>query len=47
MTHEEIQEMMEAYVEQYVDRYRKVAAQAYVDGAMDVLKALREKLETL
>ena len=47
MTHEEITAMMEAYVEQYVDRFRKVAAQAYVDGAMDVLKALREKLETL
>ncbi|MBR5834254.1 MAG: hypothetical protein IKY48_06745 [Bacteroidales bacterium] len=47
MTHDEIKKMMEAYVEQYADRFKKVAAQAYVDGAMDVLKALREKLETL
>lgn len=47
MTHEEIIEKMEAYVEKYAERFQKVAAQAYVDGAMDVLKALREKLETL
>lgn len=43
----EINKMMQAYVEKYDDRFKKVAGQAYKDGALDVIKAIRTKLERL
>ena len=38
MTHDRIEQMADAYAEQYEPRYRKAARQAYIDG----LKHLEE-----
>lgn len=43
MTHEEFMAMAKEYAEKYVDRYKRVAENAYVDGMMDAFKLLRDK----
>lgn len=47
MTIEEIDKMMQAYIEKYDDRFKKVAGQAYKDGVLDVLRSIKAKLERL
>lgn len=41
----EINKMMQAYIEKYDDRFKKVAGQAYKDGALDVLEASAQNLK--
>ena len=47
MTHEEFLAMAHEYAKQYVDRYKTVAQNAYVDGMMDALKYMRDKFMEL
>lgn len=47
MTHEEYLAMAKEYAKQYVDRYQKVAENAYVDGMLDALKYMRDKFMEL
>ena len=39
--------MAKDYAEKYIDRYRKVAENAYIDGMMDAMKFMRDKLSEL
>lgn len=39
--------MAKDYAEKYIDRYRKVAENAYIDGMMDAMKFMRDKLKEL
>lgn len=47
MTHEEFMAMAKSYAEQYIDRYKKVAENAYVDGMMHAMRLMRDKLSDL
>ena len=47
MTLEEFMAMAKDYAEKYIDRYRKVAENAYIDGMMDAMKFMRDKLMEL
>lgn len=47
MTHEEFTAMAKEYAEKYVDRYKKVAENAYIDGMMDAMSYMRDKLSEL
>ena len=47
MTHEEFMAMAKDYAEKYIDRYKKVAENAYIDGMMDAMKYMRDKLSEL
>ena len=39
--------MAKDYAEKYIDRYKKVAENAYVDGMIDAMKYMRDKLSEL
>lgn len=39
--------MAKDYAEKYIDRYKKVAENAYVDGMMDAMKYMKDKLNEL
>jgi hypothetical protein len=47
MTEEQIKAMAEAYTQNYISRFKKVAEKAYIDGMLDALKYVREKLTDL
>ena len=47
MSEETIKEMMEAYVANYITRFKKVAGKAYVDGMLDAMKYIKEKIAEL
>lgn len=47
MTEEQYRDMAESYIEKYEPRFKKVAAQAYIDGMMDALKFIKEKMQNL
>lgn len=44
MTHEEFMSMAKEYAEKYIPRFKKVAENAYIDGMMDAMKLMRDKL---
>lgn len=39
--------MADAYTQNYISRFKKVAEKAYIDGMLDALKYVREKLSDL
>lgn len=39
---EKIEAFADAYAEQYVDRFKKVAKKAYIDGILEVLHSFLE-----
>ena len=47
MAEEQIKAMAEEYKAEYVPMYQKVAQQAYIDGMMDALKFIKEKMQNL
>ena len=47
MTEERIKAMADAYTQNYISRFKKVAEKAYIDGMLDALKYVREKLSDL
>lgn len=47
MKQEEIDKMVSAYVEKYVDRFKKVASQSYLDGMLDAIEFMRKKMKEL
>lgn len=47
MTEEMIKKMAEDYIKNYVRPFKKVAEQAYIDGMLDAMKYIREKLSEL
>ena len=47
MTEEQIKEMADEYTKQYLSRFKKVAEKAYIDGMLDALKVIKEKLQEL
>lgn len=44
MTEEQIKAMAEEYTKNYISRFKKVAEQAYIDGMLDAMKYMKEKL---
>lgn len=47
MTEEQIKAMADAYTQNYISRFKKVAEKAYIDGMLDALKYVRENLSDL
>ena len=47
MTQEEFTAMAKEYAEKYIPRFKKVAESAYIDGMMDAMKLMRDKLTEL
>lgn len=47
MTEEQIKTMAEDYTKNYISRFKKVAEKAYIDGMLDAMKYIREKLSEL
>lgn len=47
MSEEQIKEMAKEYTKQYLSRFKKVAEKAYIDGMLDALKVIKEKLQEL
>lgn len=47
MTEEKIRQLANEYTKEYVPRFQKVAEQAYIDGMLDAMKYMREKLLSL
>ncbi len=39
--------MAKEYAEKYISRFKKVAENAYIDGMMDAMKFMRDKLSEL
>jgi hypothetical protein len=47
MTEEQIKTMAEEYLKNVVAPHKKVAEAAYINGALDILKYIKEKLMEL
>lgn len=47
MTDEQIKELAEEYLKNVVNPHKKVAEAAYISGALDILKYIKEKLMEL
>ena len=47
MTEEQIKTMAEDYTKNYISRFKVVAEKAYIDGMLDAMKYIREKLSEL
>lgn len=47
MTEEQIKTMAEEYKKNYISRFKKVAEQAYIDGMLDAMKYVKEKLSEI
>ena len=47
MTEEQIKAMAEEYTKNYISRFKKVAEQAYIDGMLDAMKYVKEKLSEI
>lgn len=47
MSEEQIKEMAKEYTKQYLSRFKKVAEKAYIDGMLDALMVIKEKLQEL
>ena len=47
MTEEKIRQLANEYTKEYVPRFQKAAEQAYIDGMLDAMKYMREKLLSL
>lgn len=39
--------MAKEYTKQYLSQFKKVAEKAYIDGMLDALKVIKEKLQEL
>lgn len=47
MTEEQIKTMAKDYTKNYISQFKKVAEKAYIDGMLDAMKYIREKLSEL
>lgn len=47
MTEEQIRKMADEYKDMYIERFRNIAEKAYIDGMLDAMKYMRDKLSRL